>query len=278
MTKLLFILFICVIGVFFYKNKIHIKLKSFLHKGFLPQRGNFGVYCYCGKQGTGKTYSVVEYLIDNQKNSLIFANIKDIKNIEYEFYVGFKGLLEIKHRIDNGDISTDKQIVIVYDELFTELQRFSKLSPEVMDFLCQMRKRKIILLTTCQQWRQVPKDFRDFCRYQIDCNMINLFFVGLLIKRFKDAENDKWDDSEQDFVAPLLETTISKCRKFIANSYDTFLRISSVNAVKSSLQGADKSSSAEVEKKEEKIDTAFWDDISSDDMVQAVQVVNEVTE
>ena len=45
-------------------NKIKIKWKTFLKRGFKPVRGNFGIYCYCGKQGKGKTYSLVEYLID----------------------------------------------------------------------------------------------------------------------------------------------------------------------------------------------------------------------
>lgn len=56
---------------------------------------------------------------------------------------------------------------------------------------------------------------------------MNLLVVGLLFKTFKDAENMKWSDEDQEFVAPLVSTTISKCRKGVANSYDTFLRISS---------------------------------------------------
>ena len=31
-----------------------IKFKTFLRKGFAPKRGRFGIYCYCGKQGSGK--------------------------------------------------------------------------------------------------------------------------------------------------------------------------------------------------------------------------------
>ena len=46
---------------------------------------------------------------------------------------------------------------------------------------------------------------------------------------FKDAENMKWSDEEQEHVAPIVETTITKCRNYIANSYDTFLRISSIS-------------------------------------------------
>ena len=209
--------------------KLKIKWKTFLHKGFVPVRGNFGVYCYCGKQGTGKTFSVVEYLQDNKKNIDIFCNIKDIQGIDYTYFTGFSGLIYLKHKLDSGEIKTTKQIVFVYDEIFTELQKHSSLNKEVIDFLCQMRKRKIIFLTTAQEWAEIPLSFRRFCRYQIDCRMINLFFIGILHKTFKDAENMKWSNDEQEHIAPLIENTITKCRKSIADSYDTFLRISSVS-------------------------------------------------
>lgn len=234
MKYLLIIIAILGVLLIFYciSNKVRIKFKTFFKRGFKPVRGNFGVYCYDGKQGKGKTYSLVEYLIDNKKNSLIFSNIKGIKNLEYHEYTGFTELMKIKQLIDSPDFHTDKQIIIVYDEIFTELQKQSKINKEVLDFLCQMRKRKIIFLTTAQEWAEIPLTFRRFCRYRINCNMIPFFATGILIKIFYDAENMKWSNDEQDFVAPLCETTISHTRKFIANSYDTFLRISSVDTRK----------------------------------------------
>lgn len=122
----------------------------------------------------------------------------------------------------------NKQLIIVYDEIFTELQKKSVLNKEILDFLCQMRKRKIIFLTTCQEWAELPLSYRRFCRYEIDCNMVPFLWFGILIKQFKDAENMKWSNDDQEFMAPLQETTITKCRRKIADSYDTFLRISSV--------------------------------------------------
>lgn len=255
------IVFIIVIIILLVVNKVKIKWKTFLKKGFLPVRGDFGVYCYCGKQGTGKTYSVVEYLLDNRDNISAFCNVRDIQNIEYVHFTGFSELIKIKNIIDYSynakedlfnyvmslgfdnnrvnqivelieDYKTNKkQLIISYDEIFTELQKGSKLSKEVIDFLCQMRKRKIIFLTTAQEWAEIPLTFRRFCRYEIDCKMINLFVFGILLKHFRDAENMKWSDEEQEFVAPLVSNTITKTRKWIANSYNTFLRISSVEAV-----------------------------------------------
>lgn len=177
-----------------------------------------------------KTYSLVEYLLDNKDNIEVFCNIGGIRNLNYHHFIGFNGLISIKNALDNKIYipNEKKQLIIVYDEIFTELQKHSKLNKEVLDFLCQMRKRKIIFLTTCQEWAELPLTYRRFCRYEIDCCMRNFLWFGILIKQFKDAENMKWSDQDQEFVAPLMETTITKNRLSIANSYDTFLRISSV--------------------------------------------------
>ena len=230
LLPIIFIIGIVILFVSLIKNKVRIKWHTFKGKSFKPLRGHFGLYVYCGKQGKGKTYSLVEYLLDNKDDIEVYCNIGGIKGIEYNHFTGFNELIEIKHKLDNCEIliPINKQLIIVYDEIFTELQKGSRLNKEILDFLCQMRKRKIIFLTTCQEWAELPLSYRRFCRYEIDCNMIPFLWFGILIKQFKDAEDMKWSDLDQEFVAPLQETTITKCRLSIANSYDTFLRISSV--------------------------------------------------
>ncbi len=215
---IIIILFIC-ISVWIIKNKVHIKFKTFFKKGFKARRGKFGVYCYCGKQGTGKTYSVVEFLHEH-KDMKIYANLKSITGIDYEVIETFEDLLELRKEHD---------CIIFYDEIFSALLKGQRLSKEVINFLSQMRKRKIIFLTTAQEWTEVPLSFRRFCRYQIDCSIFNLFPFSILIKVFKDAENMKWSNDEQEHIAPILETTISKMNLFVANSYDTFEQINSLS-------------------------------------------------
>ena len=256
---------IIIIGVVFiivailllcWKFKVKIKWKTFIKRGFAPKRGNFGLYVYDGKQGKGKTYSLVEYVLDNRNSIELFSNIKGIKNIDYTYYTGFTGLIDIKNRLDNNTLvyDHDKQLVIIYDEIFTELQKYSKLNKDVIDFLCQMRKRKIIFLTTAQEWAEIPLSFRRFCRYEIQCNMINFLGLGILIKRFGDAEQMKWDEELQEHTCPVTETTITKCRKFIANSYDTFLRISST----------------EVAQAKPQVDEEIWGDEKQDTLEEIV--------
>ena len=214
----MFIIFIIVIILFILIRFRHtkIKFKTFLKKGFAPKRGRFGVYCYCGKQGSGKTYSVVEFLKQQPKDMKIYANIDTLKGIDYTYFNGFDNLLKLRDEHD---------CIIVYDEIFTALTKSSRLSTEVLDFLSQMRKRRIVFLTTAQEWLEINITLRRYCRYQIECKMFNFLGLGILLKCMYDAEQLKWSNADNEYIAPLVETTISKCNLSVANSYDTFEQI-----------------------------------------------------
>ena len=212
---LLMLFIFLIFGIIYYKfsNKVKVKWKTFIKSGFKPNRGIFGVYCYCGKQGQGKTYSVVEFL-HNNKDMPIYCNLKSIKGIDYTYIANFDELLSLCDKTD---------CIIVYDEIFSALQKNSTINKPVLDFLSQMRKRRIICLTTAQEWAEIPLTWRRYCRYQIDCRLIRVPFInGILIKKFKDAENMKWSNDDMEHIAPLLETTITHTQKWVANSYDTF--------------------------------------------------------
>lgn len=213
----LILIFIVIILIAYkFKNKIKIKWKTFIKRGFKPNRGIFGVYCYCGKQGQGKTYSVVEFL-HNNKDLPIYCNLTSIKGIDYTYIANFDELLKLREKTD---------CIIVYDEIFSALQKNSTINKDVLDFLSQMRKRRIICLTTAQEWAEIPLTWRRYCRYQIDCKLIRIPFInGILIKTFKDAENMKWSNDDMEHIAPILETTITHTQKWIANSYDTYEQI-----------------------------------------------------
>lgn len=215
MFTILFIIVILLL-VFRFKNT-RIKFKTFLKKGFAPKRKKFGVYCYCGKQGKGKTYSVVEFLKNQPSDIKIYANIKTLKGINYTYFEGFEELLSIN----------DTNCIIVYDEIFTALTKGSKMTPEVLSFLSQMRKKEIIFLTTAQEWLEINITLRRYCRYQIECSMHNFLGLGILVKSMYDAEQMKWSQEDNEYIAPLIETTISKCNISVANSYDTFEEIKS---------------------------------------------------
>ena len=191
-----------------------IKWKTFFKKGFAPKRGKFGVYCYCGKQGKGKTYSCVEFLNQNREYP-IYSNVH-LTGFEYNHISGFKELLELRNQTD---------CIIVFDEIFTALTKTTRINTDVLDFLSQMRKRRIIFITTAQEWLEINMTLRRYCRYQIECDMKNLFGLGILIKHIYDAEQMAWSQLDNEYIAPLVETTISKCNLHVAQMYDTFEQI-----------------------------------------------------
>lgn len=207
------VLIVIIVFLLYRFRNVRIKFKTFFKKGFKPDRGVFGVYCYCGKQGSGKTYSVVEFLRNN-KDKKIYSNVH-LKGIDYIYFNGFDNLLKLRE---------EKNCIIVYDEIFTALTKSSKINTDVLDFLSQMRKRKIIFMTTAQEWLEIPITLRRYCRYQIDCKMINIG-IGILLKFMYNAEQMKWSQDDNEYIAPLLTTTISKCNLDVANSYDTFEQI-----------------------------------------------------
>lgn len=228
----LFIIALLLFILFLYckQNHLHIRWHTFFKKGIRVSRGKWGVTVFNGKQGQGKTTAIIEYLKDN-KNIEIYCNIKGIKNLDYAYYEGLTGLMQIKKYLDGRKQKNDKQIVIVYDEIFTQLDKHTKLNKGVIDFLCQMRKRKIIFLTSCQSWYELPLTFRRFCRYEVDCYLHNIFGMSILRRVYRDAENMVYNSDIQDYDAPILETTISKYRKSIADSFDTYSIISSESSI-----------------------------------------------
>lgn len=222
MFQFILFLIIIILIVFLIKQKIRIKFKTFFQRGFNPEINQFGVYCYCAKQGGGKTLSCVSYLYENRTKEL-YANLKSINSavIPYHYISNLDDLLKLRGK---------RNIIIFFDEIFTEISKIIKTDPTrakaIMDFLSQMRKRGIILLTTCQEWRLLPLYFRLYVRYQVNCKIIKLPFIGgIIIKNFINGDNIKWDDQEQDFVGELFANVVEHTRLKISKLYDTYEQI-----------------------------------------------------
>lgn len=221
----IFVAFIFILIMLRFRN-LKIKWRTFTKKGFAPNRGRFGVYCYCGKQGTGKTYSVIEHLLTEVPNDVpIYANMKSIRGIKYTYISSFDDMVAI----DNWNPLTKEYdpIYIFYDEIFSKITKGTKMNSEVLSFLSQMRKRQVVFITTAQEWLEMNVTLRRYCRYQIDCNMYNILGLGILFKSFYNAEQMKWSNEDNEYVAPLISSTISKTILSIADSYDTTERVDS---------------------------------------------------
>ena len=217
MFYLILLLFLLLFVKIIVVNKVKIKWSTFFKKGITLDKNVFGIYCFEGKQGEGKTTGLVSYLARECKGKRIYSNLT-LKGIKYTPINGFADLLELKD---------EKDCIIVFDEIFTALSKKSNKSVDwdnLLPFLSQMRKRGIIMLTTAQEWLEIDLTFRRYCRYQIECHSFNVpfFKVGILKKTIKDVDNMILDKDLMEYVAPPIATTYEKYNKCIVDMFDTY--------------------------------------------------------
>ena len=219
MKILILVIIIISILIKIKKDKIHIEFKSFTQKGFKKTDDMYGIYCWDGKQGSGKSYSVAQYIENIRGNKIIITN-------QYGYYLKHKNyaiyesnIYDIIDKFNNHTYSTN--YIIFFDELFSMVKK-GELPQEIVTFISQLRKRHLIFLTTVQEWLDTNVSFRRYVKFSVSCNMfnfLNLFAVSYNI--VQSGYDMKWDKDENTYVAPVLWTSIRKCNKKIADSYDT---------------------------------------------------------
>lgn len=217
MMTILLIGVVIILLIITIKYKISIDWGSILRKTIALDRGKFGVYCFTGKQGSGKTYSLVKYIKKHKNDAdIIYSNVT-IQGLDYIKLETVEQLLALRDK---------KHCFIIYDEIFTLLEKQSKISKPLMEFLTQQRKMKNIFFTTAQEWLEIPITFRRFVRIQIDCKTYPLgHFGGILREVYASGYDIKWDQLENEYVAPIISTKLSKYEQRYMQSYDTFERI-----------------------------------------------------
>lgn len=245
---MLFLILILIIGFiisFFWGKHLHIDIKSFFKEGFKKIDNAFGIYCYSGKQGKGKTYSAIK-MIKEQQDKFNYKVITNVKSLAYRN--DGVSLEEFERTVNKDDIkyiyepdifkiiefckgfkNNESNILIFYDEIFTCLEKSGALQKDILSFLSQLRKRKILFITTAQEWSEINITFRRYVRFQISCNMLSFPFTktAYVSNQVNDGDLIHWDNDLQDFIAPTIQTNFSKGLKSIINSYDTFETIDS---------------------------------------------------
>ena len=172
---------------------------------------------------SGKTYSAIKFCIRQklENNYIIITNVKSFNYFDDTIY---KENLEaiIDYVIKNQ--SETVRFLIFFDEIFTVLEKRTAMNKKILSFLSQLRKRKILLITTAQEWSEINITFRRYVRYQISCNMFSfpISHLAFLFNVINDGDLIKWDNDLQDFVAPRVSANFSKANKYVVDAYDTF--------------------------------------------------------
>lgn len=223
---ILFIIFIFLIVILkMIQNKIVFRFETLFRKGFKKQKDTYGVYCFTGKQGDGKTYSVVDFISNIKSNRKVITNVYSYYLNNKNFCIYEPNFYNIIRGFKNGFYTTD--YIIFFDEIFTLIEK-GKLQRDILSFLSQLRKRGIYFVTTAQEWLEINVTFRRYVRYQVNCKMVNIpiFNCCFSINEINDGYQMKWDNTQNEYISPRIKTTIKKCGLKLANSYDTFEVIS----------------------------------------------------
>lgn len=220
------LILLIIIGILI-KNKVVIRFDTLFRKGFRKINDKYGCYCWVGKQGDGKSYSCADFIKETRKDRKVITNQKKYAELNKDFCIYEPNFYTIIEKFNNGVYDTN--YIIFYDELFTLLEK-GKLKKEILTFISQLRKRGIYLLTTVQEWLDINVTFRRYVRYYIDCSMFNIpfFNCAISINCIHDGYNMTWNNAINEYESPIIKTTIKKCSKKIADSYDTFEVIANV--------------------------------------------------
>lgn len=199
-----------------FRNKVKIDFPSFIDKTLPLDRGQFGVYCFTGHQGSGKTYSLNKFIRRHAKGKKVYSNIK-LKDFEY---TPINTLDELYALADQRDI------YIIYDEIFTLMSKSKKDRAMLEEFLPQMRKVHNVFLTTAQYWLELDITFRRFVRIQIECKTRPLGKLGgIIIEEYYDTTQIQWDNMANEYVSPVITKKISKYQRRYMKTYDTHERV-----------------------------------------------------
>lgn len=222
--KILFficILFGLIIFSYCFHNKVKVHFKTFFKKGFKKVDDEYGLYIFYGNQGDGKTFSIIDILRHFFGHKKIYTNVKSFAD-KFKQYVIFEPNFEklisfLERREDCSDI------VVFYDEIFS-LFKDTRMPDNIRTVLTQLRKKHLYFFTSSQEWTSLPRQFRKLCRYEVTCEMFNvpIFNFAVLLNKFNDGYNITWNNDAQEYTAPRLWTSIKKCNKVVADSYDTY--------------------------------------------------------
>lgn len=169
----------------------------------------------------GKTYSAIKFLIDQKKknNYIIITNVKSFNYFTDTIYFeDINDMIDfvVQHEKDN------QRFIIFFDEIFTILEKKTAMNKKILSFLSQLRKRKILFVTTAQEWSEINITFRRYVRFQIACNMFEIFSVAFIYNAINDGDQIRWNNDTQEFEAPRVAANFAKCNKYIIDSYNTF--------------------------------------------------------
>lgn len=127
----------------------------------------YGLTIFCGRQGGGKTISMVEYL-DRMKEK--FPDCKIVTNFNYIRqdmpFTDWRQFTEVRNGLDG--------VIFAIDELQNEYNsnNWQDFPEELLSTVTMQRKQRIKIVATSQVFTRVVKQLREQCYEVIECKTI----------------------------------------------------------------------------------------------------------
>ncbi len=196
-----------------------LKLKWWDSRNPQPKRP-FGITCFIGLPGTGKTLSLSEKLF-RLKSEFPQAIIATNFGWKYQDYA-----LTEWYQLISINNSEGKGVIFGIDEVHTIWSRYSsaKMPIEVLELFSQNRKWSKMLVCTAQSYSDVVIDIRRRCHFIIECRNIGARWV------FQRAfAPDDYKEKDGEYTARRRAWRYSFiATNFIYDSYDTYSIIKSI--------------------------------------------------
>lgn len=124
----------------------------------------YGLTMFVGRQGEGKTVSLVNYCLEMKKQ---FPNLKIYSNFDLSFADGKIQSLDDLLLVRNGEAG----VLFAIDELQNEFSStLSRNFPEnLLSTITMQRKQRIHIVTTSQVFMRVAKPLREQCFEVVEC-------------------------------------------------------------------------------------------------------------
>lgn len=180
------IILILFLAYYFWKIHLFIDFPSFFKRGFVKLDNAHGTYCYCGKQGSGKTYSSIKFIIDMKLKHgyTIITNEKSFNVFPDTIYI--KNIYDIIDLILNLPTNLQTNYIIFFDEIFSVLEKSPKLTRDIK--LCSDPLVKDTLITLYTQsdldLSYIPI-YIELIEYIKNNNINNIIYTNFINKLIK---------------------------------------------------------------------------------------------
>lgn len=187
------------------------------------RRGEFSEYgftFFVGRQGAGKTISMVQYLEEMRKR---YPNCLIVANFEYDgadrIMTDWRDLLEIRNGTDG--------VIFAIDEIHSEYDssKWNDVPEDLLSEISQQRKQRVKIIASAQFFTRIAKPLREQAMTVVGCNT----FLGRL------TVNREYDSLD---YALLVDNPLAVRRKlkplrkssfvqsdFLRQCYDTYAKV-----------------------------------------------------